>query len=134
MVVIPINELSFKVPSDRSDRDLLVHLSNALQALRRTVPEHHRGDLSFRSPDAIGIPPRLPGGTAMSKAIEAIAAESGERTLLLMLLDFPGLPCEELEPFSCNGEPACGLGHALRSGVPAVSLAVPDWEMGAALS
>lgn len=127
MVVIAVNELSFFSKSDMPDLDLLGQFCSTLAALRNAVPRHMRNEVSFGTPEVLGPSPRLPGGQSVSKLLAKF--EGDDRTLLLTLLDFPGLPCGLPAQFQCNDEPAHGLGHALKSNGLAISLSTLHWSI-----
>ena len=127
MVVVAMNELSFAGSSSTTDVDLLRGLGRTLRAAKSRVSERHRRDVSFRPPEVLGPAPKLPGSTRVSTAIRQVTDEV-ERNLLLMLFDYPGIPCPLPAQFHHNGEPAHGLGHALGETAPVVSLDVPPFQ------
>jgi len=126
-VEIAVNELSFATKCSVSDIDLLRQLGATLAAIRGTVPSHLRAKVIFRAPEIMGPSPRLPGGQSVSKALEHISGD--ERTWLLTLLDFPGIPCEAPAKYRFLDEPAYGLGYALRGRGLTASLSSPAWSI-----
>lgn len=127
MVVVAMNELSFARPTSTPDVELLRTFGHVMRVVQARVSERHRRNVSFRPPDILGPSPRLPGGSRVAKAIGQITDEV-ERTLLVMLFDYPGLPCPLPPQFHHDGEPAYGLGHALEATTPTVSLDVPTFQ------
>jgi hypothetical protein len=125
-MVIAVNELSFSAGSDTPDHELLRQFGATLIVLRDALPRHRRNEISFRAPDILGPSPCLPGGQSVSKALEKVKNDD-ERTLLLILLDFPGLTCEIPARFQFQNEPAHGLGHALEDNGLTISLASTVW-------
>lgn len=95
MVDVAVNECSFVGHSSLSDVDLLRGLGHTMMAVRRLVPVHGRGSIGFAPPDLLGgAAARLPGGGTLGGVLDALAKRDPDlRTLLLSLLDYPGIPC-----------------------------------------
>lgn len=128
MVDFALNELSFRVRSSVADVELLRRLGRTMRAVKDRTSAHQRSSVAFRVPEVLAPSPEMPGGSRVATVLRQVEDEV-ERQLLLVLLDYPDLPCPLPSKFHHAGELAHGLGWVLRNRSLAISLDVPGYQV-----
>jgi hypothetical protein len=129
---LAINELSMgtAVPVGEvpGDAELVSTLANAILGLRNAVSVHDRGHVISTGPSDLASR-ILPGGTPFMAALSILMGFDPliAELLLKILTDGPWLDVALSTDYTCEGQPAHGLGHASTHNGITISLATPQW-------